>query len=103
MDHYSLGFRAFKIGAVRLTDEGFVVDVLSEKAADFEARKLESTRHVGAEIAVMLDGLMGNKCLGDLVMQDGYVLTSRAAGTRPAPYRGHKRNKETICFCARRW
>jgi galactonate dehydratase len=62
IDFYlSLGFRAFKVAAGRLTEEGFTVDTAPEEAAAFEAGKLQFIRsHAGKEIGVMLDGHMGN-------------------------------------------
>ncbi len=62
IDYYlSLGFHGFKVAAGRLTAEGFTVDTEPNKAADFEASKLQFIRlHAGKDVAVMLDGHMGN-------------------------------------------
>ena len=66
IDYYlSLGFRAFKLGAGRITNGDFAVDVLPEQAAAFEGGKMEFIRkHVGDEIGLMLDGHMGNSPSG---------------------------------------
>lgn len=62
IDHYlSLGFKALKLGVGQVADGEFFVDQDPQRAADFEAEKLQFVRqHGGEEIAVMLDGHMGN-------------------------------------------
>lgn len=63
VDFYrSLGFRAVKLGAGEYwADRGFVACTDPAEAADVEARKLEFLRRrFGPELALMLDGHMGN-------------------------------------------
>jgi L-alanine-DL-glutamate epimerase-like enolase superfamily enzyme len=63
LDYYlSLGFTAVKIGAGSFTEEsGFWVGQSPSEAADFEADKMQFVRpHVGPEVAIMIDGHMGN-------------------------------------------
>ncbi|MSU48246.1 MAG: mandelate racemase/muconate lactonizing enzyme family protein [Opitutus sp.] len=63
IDFYlSLGFRGFKIASGCYSDErGWYGPTAPAEAADFEADKLQFVRaHVGPDIAIMLDGHMGN-------------------------------------------
>ncbi len=63
IDHYlSLGFRAFKVGVGSFSPEtGFYTPGTAQEAADFEGDKLAYIRSlVGPDVAVMLDGHMGN-------------------------------------------
>lgn len=58
----SLGFKAFKLGVGSVTAEGgHYVPGEAQKAADFEGDKIAFVRrHVGPDIAIMMDGHMGN-------------------------------------------
>lgn len=63
LDHYlALGFRGVKLGAGRFSlKDGWSMPQTPAAVADFEADKLAFVRGcVGGEIAVMLDGHMGN-------------------------------------------
>lgn len=62
IDHYlSLGFRAIKLGVGRALDGVFSVDDHPQRAAEFEATKIEfAHKHAGDGIDFMLDGHMGN-------------------------------------------
>lgn len=63
IEHYlSLGFRGFKIGVGSFSPEtGFYTPGTAQEAADFEGEKLAYIRaRVGPDVAVMLDGHMGN-------------------------------------------
>jgi len=62
LDHYlSLGFRGIKLGVGKAVDGVSSVDDDPQQAADFEATKIAFARkHAGNDIALMLDGHMGN-------------------------------------------
>jgi L-alanine-DL-glutamate epimerase-like enolase superfamily enzyme len=62
MDYYmSLGFKGFKISVGSFSPDGHYCPTTPREAADFEADKMEFVRgHVGKDIAVMMDGHMGN-------------------------------------------
>jgi len=63
IDYYlSLGFRGFKVGTGSHDPAGgFNAPKGPAASAEFEADKLQfMRRHVGAEVAIMLDGHMGN-------------------------------------------
>jgi len=67
IDHYlGLGFRALKLGAGYLPEEGkFEIAEGPVAAAEFEGSKMELVRnHVGDEVKVMLDGHMDNSPSG---------------------------------------
>ena len=84
VDYYlSLGFKAFKLGAGCLSDEaGDYMPLSPVEAADFEADKLEFIRsQVGADVAIMLDGHMGNNPAGTWNLD-----TAKAVMQAVAPY-----------------
>jgi len=59
--YLSLGFGGFKLGAGCFSNDGFHVAGDAAAAADFEADKMAFVRgHVGKDVAVMMDGHMGN-------------------------------------------
>ncbi|OHB55885.1 MAG: hypothetical protein A2Y12_04765 [Planctomycetes bacterium GWF2_42_9] len=62
IDHYlGLGFRGFKLGAGSFSEDGFYIASNAAGAAEFEADKIAFIRqHVGKDIAIMMDGHMGN-------------------------------------------
>ncbi len=63
LDYYlSLGFRAVKMGVGDFSEsDGWFLPAVPAEVADFEARRLEFIRSkLGKEIAIMLDGHMGN-------------------------------------------
>lgn len=66
IDHYlSLGFRAVKLGVGCIVNGEFGVIEEPEPAAAFEAEKLEFVRaRFGNDLAIMLDGHMGNSPTG---------------------------------------
>ena len=83
IEHYlGLGFGAFKIGVGSLGPEGSYLPEDPSEAADFEGAKLEFVRSlVGPDVAVMLDGHMGNS---ETVTWD--LETARAVAAAAEPF-----------------